>query len=79
MRKMIKFDNLKTGDTVTALGFDCIDDGVHVVHQTPNGEFYIRCELGKHFLSGQKDEKGDLLGIFEPTEDAMAQWSKSSI
>ncbi|MGF6434306.1 hypothetical protein [Bradyrhizobium elkanii] len=60
----MKLSDIKAGDTIyTDAGFTCTPAGKHVV-KSDNGDLYIECDHGKHFLSGQEDEQGsDLVGI----------------
>lgn len=47
-------------------GFDCMDDGdVMIVHADGNGELYIQCECGQHYLDSQHDDVTDaLVGLY---------------
>ncbi|WP_370677595.1 hypothetical protein [Pleomorphomonas sp. PLEO] len=55
--------DLKAGDVVSADGgFDCLAEGPHVVEKDDHGLF-IKCREGNHYLDGQEDDDGNLVGI----------------
>ncbi len=59
----MKLDDLKAGDTITLDGgFTCIPAGLVVVEEDKDGKFF-KCHEGKHYLDGQEDEAGHLVGI----------------
>lgn len=63
----MKLSDLKSGDTIVVDGgFPCMSDGPKTVHVTNNKDFYVICRDGRHFLSGQEDENGELIGISKP-------------
>lgn len=64
----MKLSDLKAGDIVqTDDGFTCLPEGQHRVEADDEGELYIHCSDGKHFLSGQEDEEtGELIGLSRP-------------
>lgn len=60
---MTKLTELKEGDRVkTDNGFTCMEAGVRKVKEK-GGHLYIDCDRGQHFLEGQLDKKGNLVGI----------------
>lgn len=64
-REYAKLSNLKAGDVVTIDGgFDCMDSGKpHEVYG--NGDLYLICDHGHHFLSGQLEVDNDsLVGVY---------------
>lgn len=65
----MKLSDLKAGDIVlTDDGFTCLAEGEHRVEADEDGDLYIPCSDGKHFLSGQEDdETGELVGISSPS------------
>ena len=67
-RPYAKLDALKPGDRIEADdGFDCMDVGeVKVVMEDKDG-LYIECtdEDGKHYLDGQDDGDGYLVGLYK--------------
>lgn len=63
-REWAKLSELKLGDFVEVIGFDCMD-GTRKV-RFDSGEPYIDCDHGHHFLSGQLETDGDsLIGIYK--------------
>jgi hypothetical protein len=77
---MLRLEDLNVGDVVIVDGgFDCMSAGPKVVHADERGELYVPC-LGpigadgtpedpgpcQHFLAGQEDEDGSLVGISRP-------------
>lgn len=59
----MKLDELRVGDTViTDGGFTCMKAGPRKVHRDSDG-LYIRCRDGRHYLDGQEDEAGELVGL----------------
>lgn len=56
-REYAKLANLKAGDEVETEGLHCIVDKQKlVVRQEENGDLFIECSAGKHFLAGQIDD-----------------------
>lgn len=61
----MKLQDLTAGDIVTVDGgFYCMLQGEHIVKETVGG-LYLDCSEGSHFLEGQEDENGELIGIKE--------------
>jgi hypothetical protein len=56
---------LKPGDRLfTDGGFTCMPDGeLKIVRRDENG-LYVPCRRGKHYLDGQLDERGRLIGLY---------------
>jgi hypothetical protein len=64
MRTFAKLSELKAGDTIELDGgFSCHPAG-KVLVESCYGYLYFRCSRNKHFLSGQLDESGNLVGIY---------------
>ena len=70
----MKLSDLKEGDTVLVDGgFTCMKAGIKVVQEdttrgfyvdkTKDKGFYVSCSAGRHYLDGQEDEAGELVGI----------------
>lgn len=71
----VKLENLKVGDTVVPddsfdcllpedESFDCLFPGVERQVMQTNGELYIVCFQGKHFLGKHNtDQEGYLIGL----------------
>lgn len=60
----MKLSDIKAGDMVRVDdGFPCMSEGLKTVAANEGGDLYVTCDDGKHFLDGQEDENGDLLGI----------------
>lgn len=47
--------------------FTCMRAGHKRVHRDDEGEFYLTCSEGRHYLDGQENEDGELSGISLPT------------
>ena len=61
---MTKLRNLQEGDTVIIdNGFQCMKAGKQVVERSNCGLLYVRCEQGKHYLTGQVGDNEELIGI----------------
>lgn len=59
----LKFNSVKADDTLLADdGFTCLKAGPHEVHSGEKGLF-INCAEGRHYLEGQEDEDGNLVGL----------------
>lgn len=58
-----KISDLKAGDTVELHGFDCASGTVTLEQDYWTGDLFFPCASGKHFISGQLDENGYLIGI----------------
>lgn len=59
----MKLSDLKAGDSVFAdSGFTCLHGGFHTVC-ADDGGLYLECDDGHHYLEGQENEHGELVGI----------------
>jgi len=65
----MQLKDVQEGDDLVAdAGFNCTAEGDHkTVHANGDGELYIPCADGKHFLDGQADESGKLVGLTKST------------
>lgn len=62
MSKFAKLSELRVGDQVDLDGgFDCMS-GRKVVYGDAKG-LYLLCKDGRHYLDGQTDKDGDVIGI----------------
>lgn len=62
----MKLKDLKAGDTVIVDGgFTCMKPG-HKEVLSDNGGLYLGCDEGVHYLVGQEDEDGELIGLSWP-------------
>lgn len=61
----MRLTDLKTGDRVIVDGgFDCMTQGIHPLqYDSREDAFFLHCVRGKHYLSGQEDNDGELVGI----------------
>lgn len=60
----MKLNEIEPGTVVTVDGgFTCMPTGQKTVEANEHGELYVPCADGKHYLSGQADASGDLIGI----------------
>lgn len=57
-----KLTDLKAGDTVELHGFDCAQ-GVVTLERDIFDELFFPCAAGKHYITGQLDPDGYLVGI----------------
>lgn len=57
-----RFEDLKPGDTVELHGFDCAQ-GTVTIEEDIRGQLYFNCIAGKHYVIGQLDPDGYLIGI----------------
>lgn len=46
-------------------GFDCVAKGEATVLVDQRGSLYFKCSHGEHFIDGQVDIDGELIGISE--------------
>jgi hypothetical protein len=64
----IKLSDLKAGDTIIADGgFTCMEAGPKKVYAADDG-LHVLCNKGRHYLEGQLDDDGTLVGL-EKTDD----------
>lgn len=56
---------IKVGDVVKCdSGFTCIPaNALRTVQQTEDGDLWIKCEAGMHFVDGQLNEKNEYVGL----------------
>jgi len=60
----LKFQDVVVGMEVHFdSGFTCTTEGTHTVQADDTGRLFVPCRNGKHFLSGQENEDGYLVGI----------------
>ena len=57
-----KIEDLKPGDTVELHGFSCAQGSV-TIKESVWGDLYFDCADGKHYIDGQLDANGYLVGI----------------
>lgn len=48
----------------TDAGFECIEEGARVMVRCDEGGLYFNCREGHHYLSGQLDAHGKLVGLY---------------
>lgn len=60
--RRIKLSDLKAGDHIVVVGFDCME-GKREVFECSVGQLYLICKSGRHYLDGQVDADGYLVGI----------------
>jgi hypothetical protein len=59
----IRLRDVNAGDVLVAdNGFTCIHQGLYEVKED-SGRLYVDCRDGKHFLDGQDDGDGILIGF----------------
>lgn len=63
-REWAKLSALKEGDRVEIDGgFTCMAAGARLVKKDKDGELYLDCEDGGHYLDGQADDGEHCIGI----------------
>jgi hypothetical protein len=50
-------------------GFTCMKEGVPLLIERDDDGLYVRCDSYRHYLSGQADEDGYLVGLFREDRD----------
>src|SRR4051812_7469509 len=59
----MKLSDIRAGDGVfTDSSFTCIKPGLHLVEESDLG-LYVCCDHGEHYLDGQQNEDGELVGL----------------
>lgn len=67
----MRLSDVHVGDTVIIDdGFDCMAAGPRRVEEDADG-FYVSCSygVGRHYLDGQEDELGELVGVSAPVNE----------
>ena len=66
---MIKLTNMKPNDWLKAdTGFTCLsENAVRIIKMDWKCELYIQCDHGRHYLNGQTDHEGNLVGLTKIT------------
>lgn len=65
-----KASDVKAGDTLVCDGgFTCMGHGPRIVHEDAGG-LYVKCSDGKHYIDGQRDADGRLIGMSLPAQHA---------
>lgn len=65
-----RLSELRPGDVVMLdAGFPCRAAGPARVFLDPDIGLYVSCRTGRHFLDGQEDEAGRLVGVSHPPAD----------
>jgi len=60
----MKLDELNLGQIVQVDdGFTCMPQGTKEVKASEDGTLFLECTDGRHYLDGQIDKDGDLIGI----------------
>lgn len=69
----MRLQDVKEGDQVIADGgFTCLKDGAVLTVKThptigaalgPGHQLYVECDAGGHFLDGQTDDDGEIIGF----------------
>lgn len=66
-RAYAKLADVKAGDAVNADGgFGCMS-GKYTVYADGVGGLYVECNYGTHYLDGQDDGDGNLVGFYKVT------------
>lgn len=61
---LVKVEDLKPGDRLTDFEFwGCVpQDATRIVKADADGELFVSCREGHHYLSGQTGPTGELVG-----------------
>lgn len=60
----LRLTDVKPGDIlITDRGFTCMDKGQHLTVRLSRHGLWIPCRVGRHYLDGQEDEDGFLVGL----------------
>lgn len=60
----MKYSDVQIGDRLVADGgFTCLPKDKLVTVESDGDGPFIRCSAGKHFLDGQTDDAGELIGL----------------
>lgn len=61
---MTKLSEIKEGDVlVVGHGFNCLEPATEHEVEMYAGGLFVACKYGKHFLEGQCDNNGNLVGF----------------
>lgn len=63
----VKLTDLSPGDVVQLDSHFTCAKGLVIIQKDPYGELYFPCQDGKHYLIGQLNDDGYLVGITRPT------------
>lgn len=73
MKSFLKRYEVKAGMHVECdSGFTCIPAYAMRTVQSDNGDLWIRCKHGRHYLEGQLNDAGEYVGLVKPEEDTGA-------
>lgn len=67
---IIKETEIREGDNLIADGgFSCMKEKTKsIVKKDENNELYVDCADGTHYLSGQRDGKGSIIGFYKDVQ-----------
>ncbi|ADJ22995.1 hypothetical protein Hden_1182 [Hyphomicrobium denitrificans ATCC 51888] len=70
---------VKPGDTLIADdGFSCLDPDQRVTVHSDDCGLFVPCRCGQHYLDGQLNAVGDLVGLYPPVEFKTIQTGAST-
>ena len=74
----MKLSDLKPGDRIAGFEhFVCIPDyAIREVKVDPAGRLFVDCDKNGHYLDGLKDKRGELIGLFIATPEAMRDYRR---
>jgi hypothetical protein len=68
MSSSVKMADIQVGGRIVIDGgFTCQDSKEMEVKADSKGDLYFECDHGKHYLDGQEDEHGNLVGVLSYT------------
>ena len=66
--RSLKMEDVHVGDTlVLDNGFTCHEPGPVVIMRDGEGALFFKCNNGHHYIDGQEDEFGTLIGMKRET------------
>ncbi len=64
----MKLTDLRAYDIIQAdVHFTCMSAGFKTIQANDHGELYVQCDEGRHYLNGQTDSRGELVGFSRAT------------
>lgn len=73
----MKLTDLEPGDKIAGFeNFGCIPDRAIRTVQRDDTGLFVHCRSGHHYLDGQTDESGEIIGLFLHTEGAMRAYRR---
>jgi hypothetical protein len=73
-RPYARLSELRPGDWIEVYaGFSCMSSGEELVVETQNGELFVSCYFGEHFLRDElADDGNSLIGMYRVAAESAA-------